>query len=218
MDFCAWHSSLPHLSGRIIFFFVTSTAFILTRQLTVGKVADTSFNLYIGIKKSGAFQHSSFLHGSRISAAGLIKIKDGQLRQLSPLRYTALFPSQSPDPDRGRKGSKEFKFRTNTFESLSSGHYRPPTSNFRAFIRALQARGVDMSAMTVSKSYMVLLGLEGYTRTKKKLAGVRKGVRNVFVSGGGEGGGGGGGAKETTNDGRVKTKTKTKTTADANAE
>lgn len=51
------------------------------------KVADTSFNLYIGIKQSGSFQHSSFLHGSRISAAGLIKIKDGQLRQLSPLRY-----------------------------------------------------------------------------------------------------------------------------------
>ncbi|KAI4120882.1 MAG: hypothetical protein LQ341_007489, partial [Variospora aurantia] len=27
------------------------------------KVADTSYNLYIGIKQSGAFQHSSFLHG-----------------------------------------------------------------------------------------------------------------------------------------------------------
>jgi hypothetical protein len=33
-------------------------------------VADTSFRLYVGIKQSGAFQHSSFLHGSRISAAG----------------------------------------------------------------------------------------------------------------------------------------------------
>lgn len=29
-----------------------------------------------------------------------------------------------------------------------------------------------MSAMSVSKSYAVLLGLEGYTRTKKKLKGV----------------------------------------------
>lgn len=36
-------------------------------------------------KQSGAFQHSSFLHGSRISAAGLIKIKNGQLDKLSPL-------------------------------------------------------------------------------------------------------------------------------------
>ena len=48
-------------------------------------VVDTSFRLYVGIKQSGAFQHSSFLHGSRISAAGLIKIKDGRLSELSPL-------------------------------------------------------------------------------------------------------------------------------------
>lgn len=48
-------------------------------------VADTSFRLYVGIKNSGAFQHSSFLQGGRISAAGLIKIKNGRLRSLSPL-------------------------------------------------------------------------------------------------------------------------------------
>jgi hypothetical protein len=48
-------------------------------------VADTSFRLYVGIKQSGAFQHSSFLHGSRISAAGLIKIKNGRISKLSPL-------------------------------------------------------------------------------------------------------------------------------------
>ncbi len=43
-------------------------------------VADTKNNLYIGIKQSGAFQHSSFLRGSRVSAAGLITVRDGQLR------------------------------------------------------------------------------------------------------------------------------------------
>jgi hypothetical protein len=47
--------------------------------------ADTAFRLYVGIKQSGAFQHSSFLHGSRISAAGLIKIKNGRISKLSPL-------------------------------------------------------------------------------------------------------------------------------------
>lgn len=47
-------------------------------------VADTNNNLYIGIKQSGAFQHSSFLRGSRISAAGLITVRDGQLRILQP--------------------------------------------------------------------------------------------------------------------------------------
>ncbi|GAB1310052.1 IQ domain-containing protein IQM6 [Madurella fahalii] len=98
-------------------------------------VADTSFRLYVGIKNSGAFQHSSFLQGSRISAAGLIRIKDGRLKSLSPL----------------------------------SGHYRPPASNFRAFVRSLKEAGVDMRRVSVSKSYAVLVGLEVYVKTRKRV-------------------------------------------------
>ncbi|KAG9204019.1 hypothetical protein G6514_001655 [Epicoccum nigrum] len=105
-------------------------------------VADTSFRLYIGIKQSGAFQHSSFLHGARISAAGLVRIKDGQLRRLSPL----------------------------------SGHYRPPTKNFRAFVHNMQDHGVDMSRVSISRSYAVLVGLEAYVKTRRK---VKKGVGAV---------------------------------------
>lgn len=97
-------------------------------------VADTSFRLYVGIKQSGAFQHSSFLQGGRISAAGLIKIKNGRLASLSPL----------------------------------SGHYRPPASNFRAFVKSLKEEGVDMSHVSISKSYAVLVGLEVYVKTRKK--------------------------------------------------
>ncbi|KND91077.1 hypothetical protein TOPH_04351 [Tolypocladium ophioglossoides CBS 100239] len=97
-------------------------------------VADTSFRLYVGIKDSGAFQHSSFLQGSRISAAGLIKIKNGRLSSLSPL----------------------------------TGHYRPPASNFRAFVRSLKDTGVDMSHVSISKSYTVLVGLETYIKTRRK--------------------------------------------------
>lgn len=97
-------------------------------------VADTSFRLYVGIKDSGAFQHSSFLQGSRISAAGLIKIKDGRLSSLSPL----------------------------------SGHYRPPASNFRAFVRSLRDAGVDMGHVSISKSYTVLVGLEAYVKTRRR--------------------------------------------------
>lgn len=41
-------------------------------------------------------------------------------------------------------------------------------------MRTLEERGVDMSSMTVSKSYAVLLGLEGYARTRKKLKEVGK--------------------------------------------
>ncbi|KAL8950747.1 MAG: hypothetical protein Q9222_003244 [Ikaeria aurantiellina] len=36
------------------------------------------------IFQSGAFQHSSFLHGGRVSAAGIIKVKDGQIRYFQP--------------------------------------------------------------------------------------------------------------------------------------
>ena len=97
-------------------------------------VADTSFRLYVGIKQSGAFQHSSFLHGSRISAAGLIKVKNGRLAKLSPL----------------------------------SGHYRPPVSNFRAFVHSLKETGVDMSHVSISRSYAVLVGLEAYVKTRRR--------------------------------------------------
>lgn len=96
-------------------------------------VADTSFRLYIGIKQAGAFQHSSFLQGARISAGGLISIKDGKLSSLSPL----------------------------------SGHYRPPTANFRAFVRSLKTEGVDVGHVTISKAYAVLLGLETYTKSRR---------------------------------------------------
>lgn len=97
-------------------------------------VADTSFRMYVGIKNSGAFQHSSFLQGRRISAAGLIKAKNGRLRSLSPL----------------------------------SGHYRPPAANFRAFVRNLKEEGVDLSHVSISKSYAVLVGLEAYMATTRK--------------------------------------------------
>jgi hypothetical protein len=118
------------------------TLAIPSTALTSCQVADTSFRLYIGIKQSGAFQHSSFLHGARISAAGLIKVKDGQLRRLSPL----------------------------------SGHYRPPTENFRAFVHSLKENGVDMSHVSISRSYAVLVGLEAYVKTRRK---VKKGVAHV---------------------------------------
>ncbi|KAM0091269.1 hypothetical protein ACP6JD_005357 [Aspergillus fumigatus] len=104
-------------------------------QITPSVVADTSFRLYIGIKEKGAFQHSSFLRGARVAAAGLIKIWNGQLRSLTPL----------------------------------SGHYRPPSANFHAFVHALQDQGVDMSHVSITKSYAILAGMEGYVRTKHKL-------------------------------------------------
>lgn len=105
-------------------------------------VADTSFRLYVGIKNSGAFQHSSFLQGGRITSAGLIKIKNGRLRSLSPL----------------------------------SGHYRPPARNFAAFEKSLRERGVDMKMVSVNKAYAVLIGLEAYLTSKKRVTQAVKSV------------------------------------------
>ncbi|QRW00347.1 hypothetical protein RhiJN_28365 [Ceratobasidium sp. AG-Ba] len=42
-------------------------------------------NLFIGIKETGAFQHSSFTAGGLISSAGLITVKSGRIHKLSPL-------------------------------------------------------------------------------------------------------------------------------------
>lgn len=48
-------------------------------------VADKSGNLYVGLKQTGRFQHSSFLGGSDVLAAGLLRANQGQLTSLSPL-------------------------------------------------------------------------------------------------------------------------------------
>ncbi|KAK4565560.1 hypothetical protein LTR86_004177 [Recurvomyces mirabilis] len=117
-----------------------------TKKNTWIFVADTSMRLYMGIKQSGAFQHSSFLHGARVSAAGLIKLKRGELRKLSPL----------------------------------SGHYAPPVRNFRDFVRHLKDVGADLSHCNISRSYAVLLGLEGYLGAKKQVKSVEKSVKGML--------------------------------------
>jgi len=129
-------------------------------------VADTSYNLYVGIKQFGAFQHYSFLHGSRISSRGLIKIRDGKIKLLQP----------------------------------RSGHYLPPASKFWAFLHALRARGVDVSAMSVSKSYAALMGVEGFMKGKSALKEAKAGLGRVLTpekeEEGGDGGDGKAGATE----------------------
>ncbi|KAJ9609498.1 hypothetical protein H2200_005825 [Cladophialophora chaetospira] len=127
-------AKVKHVSAGVLFNHMIRTSLKKGHKWIF--VADTSFRLYIGYKQSGAFQHSSFLHGARILSAGLIKVKHGQLRKLSPL----------------------------------SGHYRPPAANFRAFVHSLRDEGADMSHVSISRSYAVLVGLETYTKTRKKIS------------------------------------------------
>lgn len=126
-------AKLKHVSASVLFNHMIRSSLRKGHKWIF--VCDTSFRLYIGYKQTGAFQHSSFLHGSRIMSAGQIKVKDGQLRRLAPL----------------------------------SGHYRPPVANFRSFVHHLEQAGTDMSHVSISQSYAVLVGLEGYTKTRKKL-------------------------------------------------
>lgn len=116
-----------------------------TKKNTWIFVADSSMRLYVGIKQSGAFQHSSFLKGARVAAAGLIKIKRGQIRKLSPL----------------------------------SGHYAPPVRNFREFLKNLRSEGADLSRLNVSRSYAVILGLEGYLTVKQRAKSFKQGAKDM---------------------------------------
>ncbi|KAL0951312.1 hypothetical protein HGRIS_008018 [Hohenbuehelia grisea] len=48
-------------------------------------VTDKNFNLFVGIKVTGEFQHSSFLSGGLVTSAGLVSVKHGMLHTISPL-------------------------------------------------------------------------------------------------------------------------------------
>lgn len=57
-----------------------------------------------------------------------------------------------------------------------SGHYSPPMEAFRELVTNMKEAGVDMSRMSVSRSYAVLTGLEGYLGFKK---GLQKGEQHL---------------------------------------
>lgn len=51
-----------------------------------------------------------------------------------------------------------------------SGHYRPTTKSFKAFIESQKKQGVDLSKLKVSHTYQVLLGMEYYGRAKSSIS------------------------------------------------
>lgn len=65
-----------------------------------------------------------------------------------------------------------------------SGHYRPPANNFRKFVKSLKEAGADMSHVSISKSYAILVGLEAYGNIRKgrrKTRRVAHGAADKFV-------------------------------------
>lgn len=103
-------------------------------------VFNSRHELYIGLKQTGYFQHSSFLYGGRVLSAGLLKVDNGTLTSLSPL----------------------------------SGHYRAGTAHFRYFVKKLQDSGVDLDRVTLSKSLLMLAGMEKYGKMMSKTKSSKK--------------------------------------------
>lgn len=65
-----------------------------------------------------------------------------------------------------------------------SGHYRPPANNFRKFVKSLKEANVDMSRVSISKSYAILVGLEAYgnfCKGKGKAESAAKGTAEKFA-------------------------------------
>ncbi|KAK5172043.1 uncharacterized protein LTR77_003680 [Saxophila tyrrhenica] len=56
-----------------------------------------------------------------------------------------------------------------------SGHYRPTTKSFKAFINSLRDQGVDLSRTRVSHAFEILQGIEVYSKSKKSMERVVKG-------------------------------------------
>jgi hypothetical protein len=87
------HSRDPAPVGKFKDFLETLTVKGATDRVlrkTIGNntwiyVSDTHGHVFVGIKKTGSFQHSSFLSGGRVSAAGLITVRHGLITSLSPL-------------------------------------------------------------------------------------------------------------------------------------
>lgn len=103
-------------------------------------VFNSRHELYVGLKQTGYFQHSSFLYGGRVLSAGLLKVDNGTLTSLSPL----------------------------------SGHYRAGSAHFRYFVKKLQDSGVDLERVTLSKSLLMLAGMEKYGKAMSKAKGGKK--------------------------------------------
>ncbi|KAL1311619.1 hypothetical protein AAFC00_001730 [Neodothiora populina] len=61
-----------------------------------------------------------------------------------------------------------------------SGHYSPPLQSYREFVHHLKDEAVDLSHVNITRSYAVLLGVEGYTGVKTKLGKGKQYVHDVL--------------------------------------
>jgi hypothetical protein len=90
-------------------------------------------------RRTGGFQHSSFLFGARVTSAGLLKVSSSS----SSTRLSLANWADVPNLFFLRSQASDGKL---TSLSPLSGHYRAGTMHFKAFLRGLEDQGVDMSS------------------------------------------------------------------------
>ena len=116
-------------------------------------VLSTSRSLYVGKKKKCVFQHSSFLSGGAITAAGRLVASQGVLEVhmvQCKHQYTNYFSLDS--------------FMLNASVLLQavwpySGHYLPTEHNFKELIIFLEEHNVDLTNVKVIKHPFQQVGL-----------------------------------------------------------
>lgn len=112
------------------------------------ELTSVSVNIFVGIKVTGTFQHSSLLSGGVVTSAGLISVKQGVVHTLSPLSGHY-------------RTSIEARLRLGSLTLLLI--YLFCVQHFRQFIDVLNERGVDMNKAKISKAEIALWGSENDT-------------------------------------------------------
>lgn len=112
-------------------------------------VLSTSRALYVGQKKKGLFQHSSFLSGAATTAAGRMVCHDGNLEV--PM-HTTLHPSIHPYIYVCMTSIIFFYI----WQAIwpYSGHYLPTEDNFKEFIGFLEEHHVDLTNVKVITTFL----------------------------------------------------------------
>jgi hypothetical protein len=98
-------------------------------------------NLFIGIKGTGSFQHSSFLGGGIVSAAGLISVRAGIVYTLSPL-----------------SGHYRTTIQVRNLSGMSDEADNRFLQHFHRFLDVMAERGLDLHKAKISKAEAALWG------------------------------------------------------------
>ena len=108
-------------------------------------VLSTSRNLYVGQKKKGLFQHSSFLAGGATTAAGRL-VAHGGVLEVRVLKGCVKFYTQIFMIYACKLNCLQFNFQAIW---PYSGHYHPTEENFKDFIGFLEEHQVNLTDVKV---------------------------------------------------------------------